>query len=174
MRRHPVRHSKWIAACTLALLVALIPGLLAAQPRGPRGRGGFMHHGPGMGQGPGFERLMERLDLAPDQLEAIRAVRQSHREDLHSSFEQVQAAQRALRQQIHAETFDETAIREAAGALGLAEAEAAVQRARVSQEIRDILTAEQQEELRELLEERRAYMEDKAGRFQERFSESER
>jgi len=173
MRRHTVRHRKWIAAGSLTLLVALVPGLLAAQPPGPRGRGGFMHHGPGMGQGPGFERLAERLDLASDQLEAIRAVRQSHREELHSAFEEVQSAQWALRQQIHAEVFDETAIREAAGALGLAEAEAAVQRARVSQEVRDVLTAEQQQELRELLEQRRAFMEDNASRFKERFSESE-
>ncbi len=180
MKRIRTRRRKLLAPTSLALLVALIPALAAAQPTGQGGHGRFMERrpfmgsGPHTGQGPMFERIVERLDLTSEQQEAIREVRQSFREQLRLAFREVQATQRALRQQIHTEVFDETAIREAANDLGMAEAEVAVIRGLIVQEIRGLLTPEQREEIEQWHQKRRELMQERAARFLERTSESER
>ncbi len=153
------------ATASLALMAALIPTLVAAQPPARHRHGRFM------GQGSLFERIVERLDLTPEQQDAIRGVRQSYREELKLELHEAQAAHRAIREQIHAEVLDEAAIREAASTLAEAEAEVALTRARMAQEIRAVLTPEQQQEIRGWLEQRRAFMQENAARFRARLSE---
>jgi protein CpxP len=57
---------------------------------------------------------------------------------------------RALRDTIHAETIDETAIRAQAAKVASLEADLAVQRAHVSHDIRAVLTPDQLEKLKEM------------------------
>ncbi len=162
------RQNIFLLAC-LALLVALLPASATAQPRGPRGHGPFMGHRPLMAHGMHFERIAERLDLTPEQQDAIRDVRGSFREELKLELQQLRSADRALRAQIHSETFDEAVIRDLAGTL----AEAAVTRAQMAQEVRGILTPEQRQEIRGWIEKRQLMMEERASRFREHFSEIE-
>ena len=166
------RQNIFLLAC-LALLVALLPASATAQPRGPRGHGPFMGHRPLMAHGMHFERIAERLDLTPEQQDAIRDVRGSFREELKLELQQLRSADRALREQIHSETFDEAVIRDLAGTLAEATADAAVTRAQMAQEVRGILTPEQRQEIRGWIEKRQLMMEERATRFRERFSEIE-
>jgi len=143
-----------IAMLAGAALV-LLPVLALAQPGGPRhfGRHGVGPQGPGFGgPGGGFlaGRLFERLDLSDEQLDAVHAAFEAALDEgiaLHrSAWEQ----RRALAAAADADVVDEGAIREAAAALGQIEADLALHRARQMQRVREILTPEQREEMREL------------------------
>ena len=67
-------------------------------------------------------------------------------------------SEEALNAQIHAETIDEAAIRKAAGVVAVLEADQAVNRAKLFQEIRGILTPEQLQKFEQMREERRERM----------------
>lgn len=105
------------------------------------------------GHGPGLHGLME-LDLEEDQREQIRGLFSAHRDSTESLREAHRQAQKAVAQQIHAEVLDETAIRQASEAAGTVEADLAVERAKLLQDLRKILTAEQLAELETLREQR--------------------
>lgn len=136
----------------LALALAAAPALLAAQPHGrggPHGQPGFQRHGEMLGH------IFRMLDLEPGQRQSIHIILEGDREAMEALFDRVHTARSRLGDQIHAEVFDEGAIRDAASGLAEAEADLAVARAGMFQEVREILTPEQLDKLAELRAERR-------------------
>jgi Spy/CpxP family protein refolding chaperone len=113
------------------------PGAGRAGRMGPGGPGGFGLHGLG------------ELDLSDTQKEQIRTITQSHRDEIRQAGERVREAQRALDTSTESGTVNEADIRSKSTALAAALAEGAIVRAKVNAEILGVLTAEQQQKLRE-------------------------
>jgi Spy/CpxP family protein refolding chaperone len=140
----------------LALLLVGGSTLVLAQPQGPGG--GFRDRGPML------ERVIENLELSPAQQEEFEELLAENRDEHRAQWEIVKTARQALSDQIHAVSFDETAIREAAATVADIEEELAVSRALMFQEVQRILTPEQQAEMREMIKTARAFREDFGGR----------
>ena len=145
----------WIVG-VIALIVAAVPVL--ARP-----------HGPGFGFGPFggrmFEHIAERLELSPDQQEQIEAILEDYRPEVEGQRSLMETARTALRDQIHADTFDEAAIRHLAAEVAALEADIAVSQALIAQDFRQILTPEQQAEAKQMMEDARAFREHAGERF---------
>lgn len=142
------KNERFIVYSILALLLAAIPAWLLAAPPGPHGPGG-----PGGPFGHGFhERMADKLGLSEAQREDIRGVFEAYRPQTEQLVADLRDAHQALREQMHAETFDESAIRAASAEMGTIHTELAVLRARMHDEVRQFLTPEQLEEARELRE----------------------
>jgi Spy/CpxP family protein refolding chaperone len=136
--------TKTILYSVLALLLAAIPASLLARPQGP----GF-----GGGHGRLLERIADRLELTDQQREQVRAVHEVYREDVEALMDVMGVARGDLQNQVRADSFDETAIRQASARVAAVSADLAVLRARIHSDVQQILTPEQAakaEELREL------------------------
>ncbi len=122
--------------------------------RGPgmMGRGMMGPGGPGMRGGPGgmFGLPLRELALTDAQREQVKAIMESHRDEQKAAGDKMMAARKALHEAIAAETFNEAAIRAAAGEVGAAEADAAVLQAKIHGEVFAILTPEQVKKAKEL------------------------
>jgi Spy/CpxP family protein refolding chaperone len=151
------RKTQTIAA--LAATALLVPALLLAAGRGPRAQG----HGLA-------QRVIERLDLTPEQVQDIREILASHKQELTVELTRIKEARGKMFDTIHAETYSEPAIRNAATAAGRAEAELAVTRGQIVQEIRQVLTPEQREEAKEMFADGRAFVENLIARLRERLT----
>ena len=116
------------------------------------------------GRGALLERAMDRLELSEDQRSRVEAVLAHHREEIRQEMEAVIASRQAQYAAIHGQAFEEGRIRAAASALGAAQADLAVTRARIGSEVRSVLTEAQRVRLDEMLEDVRAL----AGRGRER------
>jgi Spy/CpxP family protein refolding chaperone len=127
---------------SLGMILVLAPVLTIAQPA-ERGA-------PLPGKGRHMERMIEALDLTPSQETAVRDLFTEHHEAMWDGRDQMREARRALHDQIQAEELDEVALREAAAAIAALEADRAVERARLHQQLRGILTPDQLEELQEM------------------------
>lgn len=125
---------------SLGMILLLAPILTAAQPA-DRG---------GPPPGPHMEWILERLDLTAEQEKAVQELFTKHHDAMLEGREQMCAARAALRDQIEAEELNEVAIREAAAAVAALEADRAVERARVHQQLRSILTPDQADQLQEM------------------------
>lgn len=147
---------KKIAA--LALTVLLLPTLVLAAGRGPR-----VPRGEGLAQ-----RVVERLELTPEQVQDIREILASHKGELTAEIARVRQARSQMFEAIHAPTFNEAAIRNASAAVGRAETELAVTRGQIVQEVRQVLTPEQREEAQEMLADARAFIEELIARWKDR------
>jgi len=136
--------------------------------RGPgmMGRGMMGPGGPGMRGGPGgmFGLPLRELDLTDAQREQVKAIMTSHRDEQKAVGDKMMAARKALHEAIAAETFNEAAIRAAAGEVGAAEADAAVLQAKIHGEVFAILTPEQVKKAKELRSEMENRMKDGRGR----------
>ncbi len=134
----------------IAMLLGLAPAASLAQYRG----------GPPEPPDPErtLDRMAERLDLDDQQREDLSAIFTAHRREMRSTHEAIRAAREALNTQIEAEDFDERAIRKAASVLTALDADRAVGRAKLFQEIRGILTPEQYQEFQQMREDRRGRM----------------
>ena len=148
------RHRVTIAICAVAALVALP---LAAQGKGEWGRGRGQRGGPGAMDGHRLEHLALRLELSDGQREELRAAFEERFEAGGEVRQSMFEARRTLHEAIHAETFDEAAIREAAAAVAALEADMAVERAKQAAKLREILTPEQLAKLEQMREERRGF-----------------
>jgi Spy/CpxP family protein refolding chaperone len=132
----------------LFLVLALVPASAFAQ-RGPGGPHGGGPPEPGMH----LERVLGTLNLSSDQQAAIDKILSARRDAGESDRQDMATARMALMDRIHAETFDEQAIRQAAAAVAAVEAEKAVATAKTLGEIRAVLTAEQRTQLQKALAE---------------------
>lgn len=151
MKRIPAHFRRLGIVTALALLVT---PLLAQAPPG-RGPGHGRFHD---ADRPMHERMLEQLDLTDDQQEQIDRLTADHRSAMKDRRELVRDGRMAMRDLVHAEEFDEAAIREAAMAVAEAEADMAVERARLRHEIHKVLTPEQREKAAEMFQERREFV----------------
>jgi Spy/CpxP family protein refolding chaperone len=142
---------------TLAMLVAAAGVHVSAQNTNPgpppfRGRGmGF--GGPAAGLGP-LEMLLgrgaERLGLSEAQTSQIKSIAESHKSEVQSLMKNVGDARRALiTAQISGQPDDQ--IRQLSSAVGSAETEMAVVQAHIAAQVMQVLTPDQQTELKQMV-----------------------
>ncbi len=153
--------SKRIRLALGALALLLVPTVLFAVQR---------HAGPGAGGGM-LQRAVERLDLTPDQVAQIKDILRTHQQEVEAEIAVVATARRALFNAIHADAPNATAIRAAATKVGSAEGNLAVTRSVIAQEVRGVLTSEQQAELKTMLADGQAFVQDFFSRIQQRFTD---
>jgi periplasmic protein CpxP/Spy len=140
----------------------------ARQRMGPGGPGG-----PGFGPGPGgplgdLGFQLRGLELTDAQREQVRGVMQSHDAAFKEIGERMRTARQALDGVVTADTVDEAGIRAKAAEVAAVDADAAVLRARVHQEVFSLLTAEQQAKARELRAQMQERMKQRGDRMRER------
>jgi Spy/CpxP family protein refolding chaperone len=111
------------------------------------------------------ERMVEQLDLTEEQGEQLRQLFADQRDATEEIRQQIEAAHDRVQQQVDAEQLDEAAIREAAAELSTAQTEMFLSRAQTNQQLRQILTAEQYEDLIRMRERHHKRMQRHPGRF---------
>ena len=141
------------------LVVPLLISASSAQPRrerGSRGRHGGNHQ----------RALLRELDLTEEQRQEMHALAEPSAKE---TFERAMQTRQALNEAVE-NGEDEGAIRQFAYELGMAEGDAAVERARTHAQMMQILTDEQREKYEALKAERKQKMEERRQRFEERRS----
>jgi Spy/CpxP family protein refolding chaperone len=127
------------------MVVATTVGTVYAMPRGGMPGG----EGPGFGPRGGLIRALQQLDLSEAQKREVALIVERHREEGREKADALHEALEGLRGISEATPIDEDAIREAFGPVAAAGEEMAVHRARLIAELRQVLTPEQWETLKE-------------------------
>jgi len=137
-----------VAAGAVAVLASLPLAVAAQDGHAPwHGRRGFMG---------GFAGLRQ-LDLTDDQRQQIRAAMQSHRDEFRAIADRMRTAREAQEAAIEQMPLNEPQIRAASTELATAEADAAVLRARVHEQVFSLLTPDQQAKAKTLAAERKQF-----------------
>jgi len=108
-----------------------------------RGPGGPMGRGP-MGPAGPADLPLGRLNLSPQQQDQVKAIMDSHQDELKGLADREMAARKALEASIAADALDENTIRSRSADLGAVEADMAVSRAHIRAEVFQVLTPDQQ------------------------------
>ena len=146
------RYGLGLGAAAMALTLAGT-AYVSAQP--PAGRPGVAGRGFGRG-GPGGLMPMgfARLDLTDAQKERVKGIMDSHREEMQALGDKAMKAHQALEAAASAAPFDEATVRTKAADVASVDADLAVMRARVFNEVYQLLTPDQQAKLKEFQAER--------------------
>ena len=153
-----VRRTGLIAVSAVALVAIVGSAMVFAQgpgPRGPRGRFGF-DFGDGL--------PLRQLSLTEAQRTQVQQLVQKHREGTRALMENVRKAQEAQRQAMQTMPINESAIRSAVAAVAEVEADLAVQRAQLQNEIYNLLTPDQQQQLQKIRADREVRMKERMQR----------
>jgi Spy/CpxP family protein refolding chaperone len=102
------------------------------------------HHGHFGGHG------LRALDLSQEQQDQIFKIRHDQAQAFYDQRKALRAAHESLRELSRADAFDEAKARQAADALGQAQAQMALLRAQTGAQIRAVLTPEQREKLAQM------------------------
>jgi len=94
--------------------------------------------------------VLRQLDLTDEQKTRVKAIVDSHRDELKAIGARAMSAHMALEEAISGSTFDEATVRTRAADVAAVDADAAVARARGFNEVYQILTTEQQAKLKEI------------------------
>jgi protein CpxP len=97
---------------------------------------------------------LDQLGLSDQQRQQVRTVMEQHREELRALGEKVGAAHKAQHDAVMAVPFDEGQVRARANELAAVQADMAVLRARIHNEVFQVLTPEQQAKAEQLRAER--------------------
>ncbi len=116
-------------------------------------------------------RGMRQLNLTEEQRQQVRDTMQRHREELKTVGEQLRAARQALHAATDAEVVDQEAVRAATSQMAEAQAQGAILRAKIRQEVFALLTPEQQEKAKALRQQAEQQMELRRQRLQQRLSQ---
>ena len=125
-----------LGVAILSLLVFQLPALA-----------GFHGHGR---PGGGMKKMMAALDLSEEQKLQIKNLITDKQPEIQPLRKQLILERRALRDLMQSDPLDESAIRSQAETIARLQTEMAVQRARVYNEVRQILTPEQIQKFLEL------------------------
>ena len=142
--------TRWMVPAGVLLMVGLfaVADTAWGQPAdGPGLRRGRMGRRAGPLGGPLLP--LGRLGLTQAQQEQVQAVMEQNRQATRTAEERVREVRQALQDAVTADSVNEGAIRAVATELGLAEGDAAVQRAYVHAAVWQLLTPEQQAAARE-------------------------
>ena len=133
---------------TSVVVAALTAGGVAlyAQGRGGAGRAA----GPFAGRGFAAGFALGQLDLSDAQKQQARDISQRHRQAMQPVMQRLQQAMMAERSAVEAVPVNEAAVRGAAQDVAAAQADLAVDRARLHNDIFSILTVEQQTKAKQL------------------------
>jgi protein CpxP len=159
--------SKTVKASVAAIgLVAIIGGATALAQGGP---GGFGRHGRGrMGEMADFRQL----GLSDDQKSQIRTAMSAHRDEFKALSERARTAHQAQQAAMEQVPMNEQQVRAAATAVASVEADMAVLRARVHEQVYSILTPDQQTQLKALKDQRAAARAQRRAQWQQQKSQS--
>lgn len=139
-----------------ALLVA---GFVYAQgPGGPGGRGRGMRGGPGDPGGFGQGLMLRQLNLTDAQKEQFKTITQQHRDQDRAAMERLRTAMQTQRKAVETVPVNEGLIRSTTQGLTEAQAEVAIQQARLRSELFALLTPEQQAQATKLQAQRESRM----------------
>lgn len=142
-----MRRAVIAAVVAVAVAAGVAVGAQGPGGPGPRGpRGGPLGGGPG---GPLPVDILRGLDLSDAQREQVRSIADGQREALQQIATRLREAHQGLRAAVEADTVDEAAIRSASGNVAAAMADEAVLRARIRTQVFEVLTAEQQQTVKE-------------------------
>ena len=141
---------------TLTITAALLAGLAANSIAAEREAFDDHRHGP-----PHAGRLsktLESLGLSTEQKQQVKTVLKENGPTVRPLIEKFVAERRQLRTIIHTEPIDDTAIRAQTTRIASLEADMAINRAHIGQQIRTILTPEQRQKAEELFKKADARM----------------
>ena len=151
------------AALFAALIVSAAGGALAQNTGGGQAPSGQQRGGPGGGRfggpgGPGgpmgalgvFGPALRQLNLTEDQQQRLRSIAESHRDEMRAIAERNRPAHEALQQAITSGTVDEGTIRARSAEVAAGDADMAILQARIYSEAVQVLTPDQQAELKKL------------------------
>ena len=138
----PTKKSVIVLASVAAGLLAV--GAAVAVPARMCHGGGMFG---GLGFGGGIGRALASLDLTDDQKTEVKEILKDEGPKLEPLMDGLLRSKKALSEAVHAQTFDEKAVRAAASESAKATTALAVEHARVVSRFRAILTDEQQDRL---------------------------
>jgi len=151
------------AALLAALIVSAAGGALAQNAGGGQASSGQQRGGPGGGRfggpgGPGgpmgalgmFGPALRHLNLTEDQQQRLRSIAESHRDEMRAIGERNRPAHEALQQAITSGTVDEGTIRARSADVAAGDADMAILQARIYSEAVQVLTPDQQAQLKKL------------------------
>jgi protein CpxP len=155
----------------LVLLTAVAVGATMVSGNAWADRGGRCRcsgqDGGWVGHGRQGDRLAKALDLSKEQTEQVKAIFRKHRDATAPLRKEMMTGRRELRTLIQADKPDEAAIREQVRKIAATGGELAVRWAKVSQEVRAVLTPEQIAKFRALQEKRDRRIDERMNRGQE-------
>lgn len=122
-----------LAGAAILAAVALVPVTAPAY---------FGDDGPTPG-GQHLKKMSKELQLTTQQKQQVKDIFEKSKPTAEPLVKQLRTERQALRSLIHADTIDEAAIRAQAGKSAAVQADLAVHRAHVAQEIRGVLTPDQ-------------------------------
>lgn len=136
-----------VFSIVMAVVITAFVGIgnVFAGPQGPvpEQAGKNMSHGER-----GFLGMLEKLALNADQEKQIASVLGKHRDEIGKIIAGMVEARQSLREAIMADVYSEGSVRQEAQRVSEQEVQAAVLRARIANEIKPVLTAEQKEQLK--------------------------
>jgi len=162
--------SRRIRVVLITALVAALVGAGALYAQGP----GFRGRGPGGPGRPGAMLPLGQLELTDAQRQQIRQLAEQHRDAMRPLVERRQTAAAAERQAMEATPLDEGRIRAAAQELAQAQADLAVEQARLRSDVFGVLTPEQQQRAEQLRAEREARLKARQDRMRQRMQQRPR
>ncbi len=139
---------KMITIAGLALALTVGAGAMA---QGGHGEG---HHGP-RGHGMGhhmMERMFSKLDLSEQQQEEVKGILTNFKNQMKDKRTERFAFKDQIKALVQSETFDEAAVRALIESKQAQRLEAQVAKARMKNQIWNVLNAEQQVQLNEMME----------------------
>jgi periplasmic protein CpxP/Spy len=108
-----------------------------------------------------FKKMAAELGLSAQQQDEIKKIISQNRPLAEPMMKQLRSEHRALRNLVQADTFDEAAIRAQVAKAETLQADLAVQRAKLAQQVRAILTPEQIQKFRDIQARRDGQMDKK-------------
>jgi Spy/CpxP family protein refolding chaperone len=140
------------------IVIGLVAGAYAQNTTGAPdpfmgrgGRGGFGGRGGPLGVlGPLAPMAARQLNLSDAQKERLNSIKASHLNDMKALGDRAMTAHEALETAVTSATFDEATIRSRTSDVAAVEADIAVARARIRAEALQVLTPEQQAQLKQM------------------------
>jgi protein CpxP len=145
-----------IKTAAVTAFVAAVAVAAYTTVEGQGRRGGFGGPPPMGGPGPmgggrgGPLGELRALDLTDAQRQQVKEVMDQHRNATQPLHDKAMTVRQALREAIEADTIDDNTIRQRSAAVAAVDADLAVAEAHLHQSVMAVLTAEQQQKLREL------------------------
>ncbi len=154
--------------CSLGVVAVLAAPLMAQAPdasSGPRERGMRRHGGMRMG----MDGLPLRgLDLTDAQREQVRGIMTARQADFKAIGDRLKTAREAQRQAVTRVPVDENEIRARVSESSVVEADFAILRARIHEQVYQVLTPEQQAKAKTLAAERQKRRAERVEQFKQR------
>jgi protein CpxP len=139
-----------VGAALLSIAALVGTGTVFAQGGGPGGFGGHGHRGFGAMRG------LQQLGLSPDQQQQVKSVMQGHRDEFKALMDRSRKAHDAQQAAIEQVPVNEDLVRSSSSAVAAAEADMAVLRAKVHEQVWSLLTPDQQTKAKQLQADRAA------------------